>query len=191
MKVCRNPRCPLAGQPQEDAAFYRHPTTADGLTSWCRVCTKESARRSRTRLRPFGPVARRQPPRSDDQTPQNGRWLAVLKSVAWCAACHEREPSRLLFVPRDDETAAFDLNDPREHREKSLAEVRDEVLKHDVLCAECRDKRRLGRLRAYEKRKTYRKTPMIARIREADAVFAGREYLRRRQTGQTDAETPE
>lgn len=47
-QIPRQKTCTSCGLTKPADAFYRNSRTRDGLTSWCRECTKEQARHRRT-----------------------------------------------------------------------------------------------------------------------------------------------
>lgn len=48
-------KCTHCGKEKEDAEFYPDQRKKDGLSSWCRECTKESSRTRKSELKNYTP----------------------------------------------------------------------------------------------------------------------------------------
>ena len=81
-------------------------------------------------------VARSKPGRGNDRDIR--AWIMDYKRRTPCADCGESDPVTLDFHHRDPKTKAFTIS---AFRGRELAEVKAEVQKCDVLCANCHRKR--------------------------------------------------
>jgi len=96
--------CARCGLELPTAAFYTHPHTRDGLTSWCRECTTRRAMGMIPQ-----PIVVEVDERSAPQLHPHWRWVEFFLRQAICSRCHRYRPPLYLMLaqtPLDPSTAA-------------------------------------------------------------------------------------
>ena len=108
--------------------FYTHPSTADGLSTYCIVCSKAKSKESTKKRRYQG----------EKDFSYDRRWYREVKERLKCAACGCADKDSLHFHHRNREEKLFDISN--EIGRRPLDEIKDEMRKCDVLCGPCHRK---------------------------------------------------
>lgn len=129
--------CPKCERSLSVSAFSRNASRSDGLQSWCRECKKvqdtEYYQRNKPRYLAYN---RKQYAKLKEE-------LAALKSFP-CADCHGVFPPYVMDFDHLDATLKrFDVGRARKY---SLDEIKREIAKCELVCANCH------RIRTHERR---------------------------------------
>lgn len=150
--------------------FYKSPDTIDRLQSWCRSCYRgQGQTRGSAPYQKRKKVIARVPTHTSSFSTFN-RWVAALKSLCRCSYCDETEPDCLDFHHRDPTQKSFTIGQAHTVRGLTMDVLKSEVLKCDVLCANCHRKLHAGSLMTPRKFRLNREGAMLAKFDAADGL---------------------
>lgn len=127
-RVCRND-LPITH-------FSKHPTTKDKLQNICKSCHSVYYKTYMEEKRKVDPKYKKG---SATCSPKL-RWYIVYKTSLKCLYCDETHPACLEFHHRDPSLKIMSINRMVSGGGYSIGEVKNEIAKCDVVCANCHRK---------------------------------------------------